>query len=152
MNQLVIQALFEKMRKPALGKLDLDWEANASNYEEGGRIKEAAPKPLQQEIYAGMQGHLTRLRAGGRGPQRAAPRDGARAPEDVEKQPATEFRVLQDNADKFQHKDLTDRRRRWRMRAPSSADERGNPQNGDVQQLGAVDSMTVRSTEGRETC
>ena len=29
------------------------------------------------------------------------------APEDVEKQPATEFRVLQDNADKFQHnKDL----------------------------------------------
>ena len=33
------------------------------------------------------------------------------APEDVEKQPATEFRVLQDNADKFQHnKDLTDRR------------------------------------------
>ena len=40
------------------------------------------------------------------------------APEDVEKQPATEFRVLQDNADKFQHnKDLTDRRvRTW---APS---------------------------------
>ena len=33
------------------------------------------------------------------------------APEDVEKQPATEFRVLQDNADKFQHnKGLTDRR------------------------------------------
>ena len=33
------------------------------------------------------------------------------APEDVEKQPATEFRVLQDNADKFQHnKDLTNRR------------------------------------------
>ena len=33
------------------------------------------------------------------------------APEDVEKQPATEFRVLQDNADKFQHnKNLTDRR------------------------------------------
>ena len=33
------------------------------------------------------------------------------APEDVEKQPATEFRVLQDNADKFQHnKDLTERR------------------------------------------
>ena len=26
------------------------------------------------------------------------------APEDVEKQPATEFRVLQDNADRFQHK------------------------------------------------
>ena len=32
-------------------------------------------------------------------------------PEDVEKQPATEFRVLQDNADRFQHnKDLTNRR------------------------------------------
>ena len=63
------------------------------------------------------------------------------APEDVEKQPATEFRVLQDNADKFQHnKDLTERR----VKA-------FNPQYGDVQQLGAVDSMTVRSTEGRET-
>ena len=59
------------------------------------------------------------------------------APKDVEKQPATEFRVLQDNADKFQHnKDLTDRR----VKAVQ-----------DVQQLGAVDSMTVRSTEGRET-
>ena len=33
------------------------------------------------------------------------------APEDVEKQPDTEFRLLQDNADKFRHnKDLTDRR------------------------------------------
>ena len=33
------------------------------------------------------------------------------APEDVEKQPAAEFRVLQDNADRFQHnKDLTNRR------------------------------------------
>ena len=31
------------------------------------------------------------------------------APKDVEKQPATEFRLLQDNADKFQH-NLTDRR------------------------------------------
>ena len=43
------------------------------------------------------------------------------APEDVEKQPATEFRVLQDNADKFQHnKDLTDRRvKAVRTRAPS---------------------------------
>ena len=59
-NQLVIQALFEKMRKPALGKLDLDWEANPSNYEEGGRLKEATPKPLHQEIYAGMRVHLTR--------------------------------------------------------------------------------------------
>ena len=50
----------------------------------------------------------------------------------VEKQPATELRVLQDNADRFQHnKDLTNRRIR-----------RGfNPQYGDVQQLRAVDSM-----------
>ena len=71
------------------------------------------------------------------------------APEDVERQPATEFRVLQDNADKFQHnKDLTDRRVKavedvGAFRAPT--------QYGDVQQLRAVDSMTVRSTEGRET-
>ena len=71
------------------------------------------------------------------------------APEDVEKQPATEFRVLQDNADKFQrNKDLADRRV---FRAPTNAARSFNPQCGDVQQLGAVDSMTVRSTEGRET-
>ena len=79
------------------------------------------------------------------------------APEDVEKQPATEFRVLQDNADKFQHnKDLTDRRVKavqdaGAFRAPTNAARSLNPQYGDVQQLGAVDSMTVRSTEGRET-
>ena len=79
------------------------------------------------------------------------------APEDVEKQPATEFRVLQDNADKFQHnKDLTERRVKavedaGAFRAPTNAARSFNPQYGDVQQLGAVDSMTVRSTEGRET-
>ena len=79
------------------------------------------------------------------------------APEDVEKQPATEFRVLQDNADKFQHnKDLTDRRAKavedaGAFRAPTNAARSFNPQYGDVQRLGAVDSMTVRSTEGRET-
>ena len=79
------------------------------------------------------------------------------APEDVEKQPATEFRVLQDNADKFQHnKDLTDRRMKavedaGAFRAPTNAARSFNPQYGDVQQLGAMDSMTVRSTEGRET-
>ena len=46
------------------------------------------------------------------GAYNARPHETVRgAPEDVEKQPATEFRVLQDNADKFQHnKDLTDRR------------------------------------------
>ena len=79
------------------------------------------------------------------------------APENGEKQPATEFRVLQDNADRFQHnKDLTN----WRMkaledagafRAPTNAARSFNPQHGDVQRLAAVDSMTVRSTEGRET-
>ena len=74
------------------------------------------------------------------------------APEDVEKQPATEFRV-----DKFQHnKDLTDRRVKavedaGAFRAPTNAARSFNPQYGDVQRLGAVDSMTVRSTEGRET-
>ena len=79
------------------------------------------------------------------------------APEDVEKQPATEFRVLQDNADKFQHnKDLTDRRVKavedaGAFRAPTNAARSFNPQYGDAQRLGAVDSMTVRSTEGRET-
>ena len=89
------------------------------------------------------------------GLQRAAPRDGARRPEDVEKQPATEFRVLQDNADKFQHnKDLTERRVKavedaGAFRAPTNAARSFNPQFGDVQQLGAVGSMTVRSTEGR---
>ena len=73
------------------------------------------------------------------------------APEDVEKQPATKFRLLQDNADKFQHnKDLTDQRMKavedaGAFRAPT------NPQYGGEQQLRAVDSMTVRSTEGRET-
>ena len=79
------------------------------------------------------------------------------APEDVEKQPATEFRVLQDNADRFQHnKDLTNRRIKavedaGAFRAPTNATRSFNPQYGDVQQLRAVDSMTVRSTERRET-
>ena len=59
------------------------------------------------------------------------------APEDVEKQPAT-FRVLQDNADKFQHnKDLTDRRVKavqdaGAFRAPTNAARSFNPQYGDV--------------------
>ena len=84
------------------------------------------------------------------GLQRAAPQTVHGAPEDVEKQPATEFRVLQDNADKFQHnKDLTDRRVKavedaGAFRAPTNAARSFNPQYGDVQQLGAVDSMTVR--------
>ena len=36
-------------------------------------------------------------------------------------------------------------------RAPTNAARSFNPQYGDVQRLGAVDSMTVRSTEGWET-
>ena len=93
-----------------------------------------------------------------KGGQNARPHETAHgAPEDVEKQPATEFRVLQDNADKFQHnKDLTERRVKavqdaGAFRAPTNAARSFNPQYGDVQRLGAVDSMTVRSTEGRET-
>ena len=37
------------------------------------------------------------------------------------------------------------------FRAPTNAARSFNPQYGDVQQLGAVGSITVRSTEGRET-
>ena len=37
------------------------------------------------------------------------------------------------------------------FRAPTNAARSFNPQCGDVQELGAVDSMTVRSTEGRKT-
>ena len=61
------------------------------------------------------------------------------APEDVEKQPATEFRVLQDNADKFQHnKDLTDRRvKAGRGRLPS-ADERGEELQPSVRRRAAA--------------
>ena len=58
------------------------------------------------------------------------------APEDVEKQPATE-RVLQDNADRFQrNKDLTSRRVKavedaGAFRAPTNAARSFNPQYGD---------------------
>ena len=65
-------------------------------------------------------------------------------------------RVLQNNADKFQHnKDLTDRRMKAAEDAGlPSADERGEELQPSVrrrQRLGGVDSMTVRSTEGRKT-
>ena len=57
------------------------------------------------------------------------------APEDVEKQPATEFRVLQDNADKFQHnKDLTERR----VKAVQGADERGEELQPSVRRRAAA--------------
>ena len=87
--------------------------------------------------------------SGRRRPQRATP-DGARA-QGVEKQPATEIRVLQDNADKF-NKDLTDRRVKavgGRGRLPS-ADEAARSFNflcGDVQQRGPW----TPCTEGRKT-
>ena len=94
------------------------------------------------------------LRAGCRGLQRAAPRDGARRARGRGEAAGHEFRVLQDNADKFQHN--KDRRVKavedaGAFRAPTIAARSFNPQYGDVQRLGAVDSMTVRSTEGRET-
>ena len=58
------------------------------------------------------------------------------APEDVEKQPATEFRVLQDNADKFQHnKDLTDRRVKA---VEAGADERGEELQPSVRRRAAA--------------
>ena len=61
------------------------------------------------------------------------------APEDVEKQPATEFRVLQDNADKFQHnKDLTDRRMKAVEDAGPSADERGEELQPSVRRCAAA--------------
>ena len=67
------------------------------------------------------------------------PRNLAQAPfwgKDVERQPATEFRVLQDNADKFQHnKDLTERRvKAVEDAGASSADERGEELQPSVRQ------------------
>ena len=62
------------------------------------------------------------------------------APEDVEKQPATEFRVLQDNADKFQrNKDLTERRVKAVEDAGlPSADERGEELQPSVRRRAAA--------------
>ena len=59
-NQLSIQALFKKLRKPILGELGLDWEANPDNYKTGGGATADVPQPLRQDIYAGMRLHLTR--------------------------------------------------------------------------------------------
>ena len=60
------------------------------------------------------------------------------APEDVERQPATEFRVLQDNADKFQHnKDLAREGGGGRGRLPS-ADERGEELQPSVRRRAAA--------------
>ena len=78
------------------------------------------------------------------------------APEDVEKQPATTFRVYQDNARKFQHnRELTEGRQRrlaeaGAFRAPTNAQRSFQPQYGPVKQLAGYDSMTVRATDGTE--
>ena len=128
------------------------------------RHRRGGPGHPDAEEGPGHEGGAARAGSGGDHFQQTASAYNARphetvhgAPEDVEKQPATEFRVLQDNADKFQHnKDLTERRVKavedaGAFRAPTNAARSFNPQYGDVQRLGAVDSMTVRSTEGRET-
>ena len=58
------------------------------------------------------------------------------APEDVETQPATHFRVLQDNAEKFQHnKELTEGRQRrlqqaGAFRAPRTPPGASSPATG----------------------
>ena len=79
------------------------------------------------------------------------------APEDVEEQPATTFRVYQDNARKFQHnRELTAGRQRRlaeaeAFRAPTNAQRSFQPQYGPVKQLASYDSMVARATDGTET-
>ena len=89
----------------------------------------------------GAQGRAVErpLRAGGRGLQRPAARDGVRRPQG--RGEAAGHRVPA----------AAGQRRQVPFRAPTNAARSFNPQYGDVQQLRAVDSMTVRSTEGRET-
>ena len=70
------------------------------------------------------------------------------ASEDVEKQPATKFRLLQDNADKFQrNKDLTDRR----IKAVEDGGFPSTDERGEEASAAGVDSTAVRRNEGRET-
>ena len=79
------------------------------------------------------------------------------APKDVETQPATQFRVLQDNAEKFQHnKQLTEGRQArlqqaGAFRAPTNANRSFQPSYGAAKELAGFDSMTVRATDGTET-
>ena len=79
------------------------------------------------------------------------------APEDVETQPATTFRVYQDNAAKFQHnKELTEGRKRrleeaGAFRAPTNARRSFEPQYGPARDVAGIDSMVVRATDGTET-
>ena len=104
----------------------------------------------------GAQGRAVErpLRAGGRGPQRAAPRDGARrargrgeaAGHGVQGPPRQRRQVP---AQQGPHRPAREGGggRGGAFRAPTNAARSFNPQYGDVQRLGAVDSMTVRSTE-----
>ena len=77
------------------------------------------------------------------------------APEDVETKPAATFRVLRDNAEKFEHnKKLTEGRQRRledAFRAPTNAARSFQPQYGPVREVAGYDSMTVRATDGSET-
>ena len=79
------------------------------------------------------------------------------APEDVETQPATQFRVLQDNAEKFQHNKQLMEGRQARLqqagafRAPTNANRSFQPSYGPAKDLAGFDSITVRATDGSET-
>ena len=79
------------------------------------------------------------------------------APEDVETQRTTRFRVLQDNASKFQHNNNLTRARHRRLeeagafRAPTNARRSFEPSYGPVREVGSIDSMVVRATDGSET-
>ena len=71
------------------------------------------------------------------------------APENVEKQPATEFRVLQDNADKFQHnKDLTDRRAKA---VEDAGAERGEELQPSVRRRAAAGGRGLHDRPQHET-
>ena len=74
--------------------------------------------------------------------------------EDVETKPAATFRVLRDNAEKFEHnKNLTEGRQRrleeaGAFRAPTNAARSFQPQYGPVREVAGYDSTTVRATDG----
>ena len=70
----------------------------------------------------------------------------------MEKQPATTFRVYQDNAQKFKHNDALTRS--WQRRLQEAGAFRAltnEPQYGAAKDLASVDSMVVKATDGSET-
>ena len=75
----------------------------------------------------------------------------------VETQPAIQFRVLQDNAEKFQHNKALTEGRQARLqqagafRAPTNANRSFQPSYGPARDLADFDSMTVRATDGSQT-